>query len=205
MDNFTEGRIERANAIIDRLREISCKFITGYTCRQSTGEYSYEYKYKMPSCSLEADASDTLSNAVGLIEELIELWEKESEDNKTESRALNILERIQTEHPGYYRNVNTIEITPSGEKLAFWGCSDVEDPKPELLANKKRRTDIVDGFVTLNRLIDDFDSYENVRLERGFGLLDGIYLKYDNKDDGCSFAFQFSEFIKELQNKEDTE
>lgn len=201
MDNFTEERIKNAKDILDKLTGIIGAFVDAYKGVTPNGDI----KYGPTTISPGINVSDTIYNTTILIEELIELWEKEAKDKKPESRALDILKRIQTEHPGYYRNVNAIEITPSGEKLAFWGCSDIKDSEPKLLASKTTDPDIASGFATLNRIIDNFDSYENVRLEKGFGGLDGVYLKYVNKDNGCSYAFQFGDFIKELQGKEEND
>lgn len=194
MDNFTEGRVKRALDILGKLRAISELFISGYKRVTPDGEF----KYELPDCFLKDNPIITISDAMGLIGELIDLWKEEAEDKKTESHALDILKRIQTEYPVYYKNVNSIEVTPSSEKLTFWypDRDEFKDPEPELLLNKKADPCVTDGFITLNRIINNFDSYENVRLEKGFGGLDGVYLKFVNKDNGCSYAFQFGDFIK---------
>ena len=197
MDNFTEGRVKRALDILEKLRTISEVFISGYKEVTPNGEL----KYELQNCLLKGNPIITISDAMGLIGELIDLWKEEMEDKKPESRALDILGRLQTEYPVRYKNINSIEVTPSSEKLTFW-YDDSKEPEPELLDNEKRTPDIVEGFITLNRIINNFDSYENIRLEKGFGGLDGVYLKYKAKD-GCSFAFQFGDFIKALQDKDD--
>lgn len=201
MDNFTKEKIERAEDILEKLNTISSVLIGSYIGVTPDDNVRYG-QTEFPE---GVHVIDTISNAAGLICMLVDSWKEESEDKKTESHAVDILERLQVECPARYRCLSSIEVTPSSEKLTFWiPDNDVfEDPKPELLTIKKADPDISYGFDTLNRIIDHFDSYENVRLEKGCGTLDGIYLKYDNKI-GCSFAFQFGEFIKALQNKEDS-
>lgn len=135
MDNFTEGRVKRALDILEKLRAISELFISGYKGVTPDGEF----KYELQNCFLKDNPIITISDAMGLIGELIDLWKEEVEDKKTESRALDILKRIQTEHPVYYKNVHSIEATPSSEKLTFWypDSDELKDPEPELLDNEK--------------------------------------------------------------------
>lgn len=149
MDNFTEGRINRAKDIISRLRTIDGVLVGAYKGITPDGEFKYDAK----SFFLEANAGSTISNAIAMIEELIESREKESEDKKTESRALDILKRLQTECPAYYKNVNSIETTPSSEKLTFWipDSDDFKDPEPELLDNTK----IIEEYMTMKRNEED--------------------------------------------------
>ena len=209
MDNFTEGRINRAKDVVSKLCSISGVLVDAYKGVTPDGEYKYDAK----SFFLEANAGSTISNAIAMIEELIELWEKEAEDKKTESRALDILKRIQTEYPIHYKNVNSIEVTPSSEKLTFWypDRDEFKDPEPEIMKNKTDSRDVpslLSDVALLEDLIDDFDKFGKASLEKDDNGTVIISYSEPKKGDSevRSSKYSLSYFLESLKLKaeEDT-